>query len=108
MSAPSNGQACLNHPGKYRQGRSGLCRECERAAEGDRRRIAGELEAINRRRRQKRAEPPPAPPQRELVYRGVVYVVTWDGSMAGAAALGLPLAADRGDPRWAPGSGRRA
>lgn len=97
---------CVNHPAKWAQSKLGLCRECERAAGDERDNKAREAEVVARRSRQKHVEPPAFAGYREIHYRGIAYLVIWDGSMCGAAALGIPLAAQRGDPRWAPGPGR--
>lgn len=101
-------RACVNHPKKYSQSKLWLCRECERAAGDLQDTIAREAETVARRKRQVHVRPPEFAGWRELVIAGIVYQVVWDGSMAGAAALGIPLARERGDPRWAPGPGRRA
>lgn len=86
---------------RWAQSKTGLCRSCQRLRDADFRLENEEIRRGVERKRPRRIvsrsfEPidPSTLPVR--VYYGIEYVIWWCGTFNGAAALGIPLAADRG------------
>lgn len=97
--APRN--ACTTCGERWAQSRSGLCRQCQRIREADERLSVQEtLREVERKRPRRLVSLSYVPfdqaakPTR--IVAGVEYVIHWSGTSNGAAALGIPLAADRG------------
>lgn len=90
-------QRCQMCRVRYQQGH-GVCRKCFRDAEKLAELWRSEAAAVARERGE--AIPPAGRERREVRDRGVEFVVVWDGTDAGAQALGIPPAHLRGDPSY--------